>query len=80
MSFTFDDLKELLVVHGKADPAAVVNDPQLNIEELGVGSMGMLAMQLDLQMRLGVSLGLDDLPQLKTLEGFLALVNARLPK
>lgn len=72
---SFEDLKELLVHHGGVPPEAVTGDPELKLESLGVGSMAMLAIQLDLSQRYGVSLGEDDLPKLATVGSFLRFVN-----
>lgn len=74
---TFEDLKELLVHHGGVHPDHVVNNPNLSLESLGIGSMAMLAIQLDLSGRFGISLGEEDLPKLGTVGSFLEFVNKR---
>lgn len=73
--FTMDDLREILVHHGGVAPSMISDDPNLDLESLGIGSMAMLAIQLDLNQRLGISLTEDDLPHLRTVGGFLAFVN-----
>ena len=75
--FTFEDLKELLVHHGGVSPAMITPDPNLSLESLGIGSMAMLAMQLDLSQRYDVRLGEDDLPHLATVGSFLRFVNGQ---
>ncbi len=73
--FTFEDLKEILVHHGGVAPSMITDDPNLSLESLGIGSMALLAIQLDLNQRFGVSLSEQDLPHLATVGGFLAFVN-----
>lgn len=75
--FTLDDLREILVHHGGVAPSVIVDDPDLSLESLGIGSMAMLAIQLDLRQRYGISLGEQDLPQLATVGSFLRFVNGR---
>lgn len=72
---SFADLKEMLVHHGGVSPELITDNPDLNLEELGIGSMALLAIQLDLSQRFGVSVTEDDLPKLATLGGFLRFVN-----
>lgn len=73
----FEDLKEILVHHGGVPPERVTNTPDLSLESLGIGSMALLAIQLDLHQRFGVSLSQDDLPQLATVGSFLRFVNGK---
>ena len=72
---SFEDLKEILVHHGGVPPEKIVDSPELKLEELGIGSMAMLAIQLDLNQRFGVSLSEEDLPKLATVGSFLKWVN-----
>lgn len=75
--FTFEDLKELLVHHGGVTPGMITDDPDLSLESLGIGSMALLAIQLDLSQRFDIRLTEDDLPRLATVGSFLSFVEAR---
>jgi acyl carrier protein len=72
--FTFEDLRDLLVQHGGVPASMIRNEPDLSLEALGIGSMALLAIQLDLSQR-GIRLGQEDLPHLATVGGFLDFVN-----
>jgi acyl carrier protein len=61
-AFTLDDLRALLVRCAHLPPGLVVDDPSTPFDDLGVDSVGLVALQAELADRYGVRLDASAAP------------------
>lgn len=76
--FTFDNLKEILVSRIGVPESAVVNDPDLAFEDIGLDSLAFVEIQLALQQQYGFTIPDEDASQITTVGQALDYTNRRL--
>jgi acyl carrier protein len=76
--FTFDDLKETLVNRIGIPEARVKNDPDLTFEDMGLDSLALVEVQLDIQQRYGFIIPDADGQHITTVGEAIDYVNRRL--
>ena len=78
--FTFTDLKDILIkaMAMQGRQIQVPEDRNLVIADLGVDSLAVVQILLDIQSRFGVEIPVDDLGQLTTVGGTIDYINGRL--
>ena len=76
--FTFDDLKQILVGRIGVAESAVVNDPNLAFEDIGLDSLAFVEIQLALQQQYGFNIPDEDGHQITTVGQAIDYTNRRL--
>src|SRR5438552_4283275 len=76
--FTFDDIKNILVNRIGLSEAAVVDDPSLSFEQLGLDSLAFVEIQLAMQQEYGFTIPDEDASQIMTIGEGIDYVNRRL--
>ncbi len=76
--FTFDDLKEILVNRIGVAESAVVDDPSLAFEDIGLDSLAFVEIQLALQQQYGFTIPDEDAHQITTIGEAIDYTNRRL--
>jgi len=76
--FTFDDIKNILVNRIGLSEDAVVNDPNLSFEQLGLDSLAFVEIQLAMQQEYGFTIPDEDASQIMTIGEGIDYVNRRL--
>ena len=76
--FTFDDLKEILVNRIGVAESAVVNDPKLAFEDIGLDSLAFVEIQLALQQQYGFTIPDEDAHEITTIGQAIDYTNRRL--
>jgi len=78
--FTFTDLKDILIkaMAMQGRQIQVPEDRNLMIADLGVDSLAVVQILLDIQSRFGVEIPVDDLGRLTTVGGTIDYINGRL--
>ena len=78
--FTFTDLKDVLTkaMAMQGRKIQVAEDPKLVIADLGVDSLAMVQILLDIQSRFGVAIPVGDIGQLTTAGETIDYMNRRL--
>ncbi len=76
--FTFDDIKNILVNRIGLSEAAVVDNPNLSFEELGLDSLAFVEIQLAMQQEYGFTIPDEDASQIMTIGEGIDYVNRRL--
>ena len=76
--FTFDDLKEILVNRIGLAESAVVNDPDLAFEDIGLDSLAFVEIQLALQQQYGFTIPDEDAHEITTIGQAIDYTNRRL--
>ena len=78
--FTFTDLKDILIkgVAMQGRQIQVPEDRNLVIGDLGVDSLAMVQILLDIQSRFGVNIPVEDIGQLTTVGQTIDYMNQRL--
>jgi acyl carrier protein len=76
--FTFDDIKNILVNRIGLSEAAVVDDPNLSFEQLGLDSLAFVEIQLAMQQEYGFTIPDEDASQIMTIGEGIDYVNRRL--
>jgi minimal PKS acyl carrier protein len=77
-TFTFDDLKGILVNRIGLPDEAVVEDPNLAFEDLGLDSLAFVEIQLAMQQDYGFTISDDDASEIMTIGEAIDYVNRRL--
>lgn len=80
--FTFTDLKDVLTkaMAMQGRQIQVPEDRNQVIADLGVDSLAVVQILLDLQSRFGVDIPVEDLPQVTTVGETIDYINRRLQK
>lgn len=76
--FTFDDVKNILVNRVGLPEDAVVNDPSLTFDALGLDSLAFVEIQLAMQQEYGFTIPDEDAEQIMTIGQAIDYVNRRL--
>lgn len=76
--FTFDDLKEILVNRVGVSESAIVNDPSLAFEDLGLDSLAFVEIQLAVQQQYGFSIPDEDANQITSIGQAIDYTNRRI--
>jgi acyl carrier protein len=76
--FTFDDLREILVNRVGIPEGAVVDDPDLAFEDLGLDSLAFVEVQLAVQQQYGFSIPDEDAHLITTVGQAIDYTNRRL--
>ena len=76
--FTFDDLKEILVKRIGVAESAVVDDPNLAFEDIGLDSLAFVEIQLALQQQYGFTIPDEDAHEITTIGQAIDYTNRRL--
>lgn len=77
-AFTFDDVRNILVNRIGLPEDAVVDDPNLSFEELGLDSLAFVEIQLAMQQEYGFTIPDEDAAQIMTVGEAIDYVNRRL--
>ena len=77
-TFTFDDLKETLVNRIGIPESRVYHDPGLTFEDMGLDSLALVEVQLDIQQRYGFIIPDEDGQNITTVGEAIDYVNRRL--
>jgi acyl carrier protein len=77
-SFTFDDLKNILMNRVGLSEEQVVNDPSLRFEDLGLDSLAFVEIQLAVQQQYGFSIPDEDAHHIHTIGAAIEYTNRRL--
>jgi minimal PKS acyl carrier protein len=76
--FTFADAKNILVNRIGLPEDAVVDDPSVSFEEMGLDSLAFVEIQLAMQQEYGFTIPDEDAAQILTLGEAIEYVNRRL--
>jgi acyl carrier protein len=76
--FTFEDVKNILVNRIGVPEDAVVNDPNLTFEQLGLDSLAFVEIQLAMQQEYGFTIPDEDAEQITTVGEAIEYTNRRL--
>ncbi len=77
-TFTFDDVKNILVNRIGLPEDAIVDDPNISFEDLGLDSLAFVEIQLAMQQEYGFTISDEDAAQIMTLGEAIDYVNRRL--
>lgn len=73
--FTIANLRDILVAKADLPEGMVVDDPDTALIDFGVDSVGLVAVQLELEDRYGVTIRSEDAPRLATVGSAVQYVN-----
>lgn len=76
--FTFGDVKSILVNRIGMPEQAVVDDPDLTFEQLGLDSLAFVEIQLAMQQEYGFTIPDEDAAHILTIGDAITYVNQRL--
>jgi acyl carrier protein len=76
--FTFDDVRNILVNRIGLPEDAVVDDPNLSFDALGLDSLAFVEIQLAMQQEWGFTIPDEDASQILTIGEAIDYVNRRL--
>ena len=76
--FTFADAKDILVNRIGLPEEAVVDDPNLTFEQLGLDSLAFVEIQLAMQQEYGFTIPDEDADQITTIGQAIEYTNRRL--
>jgi acyl carrier protein len=78
--FTFNDLKDILVKRIRLPESQIKNDPSMSFEALGLDSLALVELQLEVQQRYGFTIPDDDVRSITTIGQAIDYTNRRLQK
>lgn len=78
--FTFNDLKDILVKRIRMPEAQIKNDPALSFDAMGLDSLALVELQLEVQQRYGFSIPDEDVRHITTIGQAIDYTNRRLQK
>ncbi|MGZ4824340.1 MAG: acyl carrier protein [Terriglobales bacterium] len=76
--FTFDDLKDILINRLRLPEAQIKNDPSLSFDALGLDSLALVEVQLEVQQRYGFTIPEEDVHHIMTIGQAIDYTNGRL--
>ncbi len=79
-AFTFDDLKDILVKRLRIPEAQIKNDPSLSFDDLGLDSLALVEVHLEVQQRYGFTIPDEDVRHITTIGQAIDYTNGRLQK
>jgi acyl carrier protein len=77
-TFTFEDLKRILVDRVGLPEADVVDDPEATFEDMGLDSLAFVEIQLAMQQEYGFTIADEDAQTITTVGEAINYVNRRL--
>ncbi len=77
-TFTFDDLKRILVDRVGLPEADVTNDPEAKFEDMGLDSLAFVEIQLAMQQEYGFEIPDEDAQEITTVGQSIEYVNRKL--
>jgi len=77
-TFTFDDLKNILVSRIGLDEADVKNDPNATFEQMGLDSLAFVEIQLAMQQEYGFTIPDEDAHGITTVGQAIEYTNRRI--
>ena len=77
-TFTFDDVKRILVERVGVAEENVVDDPDATFEDMGLDSLAFVEIQLAIQQEYGFTIPDEDADKLQTVGQGIEYVNQRL--
>jgi acyl carrier protein len=77
-TFTFEDVKRILVGRVGLPEEKVLNDPDARFEDMGLDSLAFVDIQLAIQQEYGFDIPDEDATKLDTIGEGIAYVNQRL--
>ena len=77
-TFTFEDLKRILVDRVGLDEDKVVDDPNASFEDMGLDSLAFVEIQLAMQQEYGFNIPDEDAAGIDTVGAAIEYVNRRL--
>jgi acyl carrier protein len=78
--FTFNDLKDILVKRVRMPEAQIKNDPALSFDAMGLDSLALVELQLEVQQRYGFKIPDEDVRYITTIGQAIDYTNRRLQK
>jgi acyl carrier protein len=78
--FTFEDLKDILVKRVRLPETQIKSDPTASFEDMGLDSLALVELQLEVQQRYGFVIPDEDVRQLLTIGQAIDYTNRRLQK
>jgi len=78
--FTFDDLKDILVKRIRLPESQIKNDPTLSFGAMGLDSLALVELQLEVQQRYGFTIPDEDVRQIVTIGQAIDYTNRRLQR
>lgn len=76
--FTLDDLKDILVNRVGMDEGDIPDDPSTTFEAVGLDSLAILEIQLEVEQRYGFKIEESEAEQVKAFGDAVSLVNGKL--
>jgi acyl carrier protein len=77
-SFTFEDLKRILVDRVGLSESVVTDDPSATFEDMGLDSLALVEIQLAMQQEYGFAIPDEDADRIQTVGEAIDYVNGRL--
>jgi acyl carrier protein len=77
-TFTFDDVKRILVDRVGMDEADIPDDPEATFESMGLDSLAFVEIQLAMQQEYGFTIADEDAERIQTVSEAIDYVNERL--
>lgn len=77
-TFTFDDIKRILVERVGLNEADVVDDPEVTFDSMGLDSLAFVEIQLAMQQEYGFTIPDEDAETITTVGEAIDYVNRRL--
>jgi len=77
-SFTFEDLKRILVDRVGLSESAVTDNPEATFEDMGLDSLALVEIQLAMQQEYGFAIPDEDADRIQTVGEAIDYVNGRL--
>jgi acyl carrier protein len=77
-TFTFEDVKRILVDRVGMDEADVSDDPNATFESMGLDSLAFVEIQLAMQQEYGFTIADEDAERIQTVSEAIDYVNERL--
>ena len=77
-TFTFEDVKRILVDRVGMDEADVSDDPDATFESMGLDSLAFVEIQLAMQQEYGFTIPDEDAERIQTVRAAIDYVNERL--
>ena len=77
-TFDFDDLKGILTGRIGLDEGDIPDDPQTSFESVGLDSLAIMEIQLEVEQRYGFTVSEEDAAGIKTFQDAISYVQGRL--
>jgi acyl carrier protein len=77
-TFEFEDLKGILINRIGVDAADIPDDPQTSFESVGLDSLAIMEIQLEVEQRYGFTVSEEDAAAIRTFDDAISYVQGRL--